>query len=554
MSIKSIKSQIDYFLALSNPFVMAIKGDWGIGKTFSWNKYLAEARKEDRISGVKYSYVSLFGIKSIEQLKEAIFSNAVSNNHAGEQPSLQTFQNNAKNLVESFSKNSWKFMKDVPYLNYAKPAVDAWSFMSISRYLICIDDLERKGTTLEIKEVLGLVSLLKEQKDCKVVLLLNDGTNEVEDYKKYKEKVIDLELHFSPSPKESAEIAYDNSKEYHSRLAEYTIKLGINNIRILKKIETTIDYLWLRLDKCEEDLKKQLLHTSALMVWSFLNPNSGADVPRFEFIQSMSNIHSIGGKDASEEERAWKEILLSYEFTMNDEFDNLIAKLIKHGYFDVEHVTSVIESANNNVIQGKKANGMKNAWDIFHNSFKHNEAEVIEAFIKAVKDTVHSVTVNQLDNIIGVIRDLGESDKASELIDFFIEKRRGTPIIFNIHGFDIYNPIKDEEIIQRFDYLHQECKGREDFKEVLARLDGSNGWNPEDLDVLDKVTEDEYYSFFKSLDGPELTSTIATTLKFARISNADEQMNSITTKVKSALHKIAEESTLNKIRMSKFNL
>ncbi|MCX2191952.1 KAP family NTPase [Pantoea agglomerans] len=184
MSIKSIKSQIDYFLALSNPFVMAIKGDWGIGKTFSWNKYLAEARKEDRISGVKYSYVSLFGIKSIEQLKEAIFSNAVSNNHAGEQPSLQTFQNNAKNLVESFSKNSWKFMKDVPYLNYAKPAVDAWSFMSISRYLICIDDLERKGTTLEIKEVLGLVSLLKEQKDCKVVLLLNDGTNEVEDYKK----------------------------------------------------------------------------------------------------------------------------------------------------------------------------------------------------------------------------------------------------------------------------------------------------------------------------------------------------------------------------------
>lgn len=161
----------------------------GIGKTFSWNKYLVEARKEDRISGIKYSYVSLFGIKSIEQLKEAIFSNAVSNHHAGEQPNLQTFQNNAKNLVESFSKNSWKFMRDLPYLNYAKPAVDAWSFMSISNYIICIDDLERKGNALEIKEVLGLVSLLKEQKSCKVVLLLNDGTSEVEDYKNIKRKL-----------------------------------------------------------------------------------------------------------------------------------------------------------------------------------------------------------------------------------------------------------------------------------------------------------------------------------------------------------------------------
>lgn len=554
MSIKSIKSQIDYFLAQSNSSVMAIKGDWGIGKTFSWNKYLVEARKEDRISGIKYSYVSLFGIKSIEQLKEAIFSNAVSNHHAGEQPNLQTFQNNAKNLVESFSKNSWKFMRDLPYLNYAKPAVDAWSFMSISNYIICIDDLERKGNALEIKEVLGLVSLLKEQKSCKVVLLLNDGTSEVEDYKKYKEKVIDLELHFSPSAQESAEIAYDNSKHYHERLATYTIKLGINNIRILKKIEATVDFLWPRLHKCEDDLKKQLLHTAALMVWSYLNPNSGANVPRFEFIESMSNIHSIGGKDASDEERAWKDILLSYNYTMNDEFDIFIAKLIKYGYFDVEYVTSVIESANNNVIQARKANSMRNAWDIFHNSFKHNDAEVIEAFIQAVKDTVNTVTVNQLDNIIGVMRDLGDSDKASELIDFYIEKRRGEPGIFNLHSFEIFNPIKDKEIIDRFNNLHQQCNDSRDFKEVLAHLNDGNGWNPEDLDVLDKLTEDEYYSFFKSLDGPELTSTIATTLKFARLSNADVQMKSITDKVKSALHKIAEESTLNKLRMSKFNL
>lgn len=554
MSIKAIKSQIDLFLAQSTPSVMAIKGDWGIGKTFGWNKYLAEARKENRISAEKYSYVSLFGVNSIDQLKESIFSNAVSNDHAGEKPSLQTLQDNARNLVQSFGRNSWKFMKDIPYLKHASPAIDAWSFMSVSRYLICIDDLERRGKNLEVKEVLGLVSLLTEDKRCKVALLLNDKTDGIEDYKKYKEKVIDTELHFSPSPLESAEIAYDNLKPYHQKLATYTVKLGINNIRILKKIEQIVDQIWNRLDKSEDNLKTQLLHSAALMCWSYLNPKSGATVPSFEFIESMDNIYSVGGKDASEEERAWKEILLSYEFTRNDEFDKLIAQLIKYGYFDPDHVDLVIKTANETIIQQRKENGIKESWDIFHNSFKHNEQEVIEAFEKAVKETVNHVTVNQLDNIICVLRDLGVPEKASSLIDYYIEHRKDTPDVFNVHSFEVYKPIKDKEIIDKFDAINNERKDTRSLKEVLAHLSGSSGWNPEDLDVLDKATEDEYYDFFKSLDGSGLTAIIATSLKFARISNANAQMNSVTDKVKGALVKIGEESTLNKLRMEKFNI
>ena len=59
-------------------------------------------------------------------------------------------------------------MKELPYIKSAAPAIEAWSFMSVSDSLICIDDLERKGSSLELKDVLGLISLLKEQKKCKV--------------------------------------------------------------------------------------------------------------------------------------------------------------------------------------------------------------------------------------------------------------------------------------------------------------------------------------------------------------------------------------------------
>jgi len=123
-----------------------------------------------------------------------------------------------------------------------------------------------------------------------------------------------------------------------------------------------------------------------------------------------------------------------------------------------------------------------------------------------------------------------------------------------VHSFEVYKPIKDKEIIDKFDAINNERKDTRSLKEVLAHLSGSSGWNPEDLDVLDKATEDEYYDFFKSLDGSGLTAIIATSLKFARISNADAQMNSVTDKVKGALVKIGEESTLNKMRMEKFNI
>jgi hypothetical protein len=554
MSIESIKSRIDFFLSMSEPYVMAIKGEWGVGKTYAWNKYLIEARKDGRVPSGKYSYVSLFGIKNLDQLKEAIFSNAMSNEHAGEQPSLQSFQNNTKNLLDSFSRQSWKFVKDLPYLNHATPAIQAWSFMSVSKYLICIDDLERKGASLEVKEVLGLISLLKEQKDCKVVLLLNDGTKEVEDYSKYKEKVLDLELYFSPLPEESANIAYDKSKDFHEKLSGYTIRLEISNIRILKKIESTVSLLWPLLDGCDEEIKTKVIHSAVLMGWSHYHPKAGTDVPTLEFIEAVENIYMSDKDSASEKEKDWREILLNYKFMRIDELSKTIAEIVRYGYFNVGHVKSVINRANEKVIYSRKAKGMTRAWTIFHSSFKDNETEVLQAFIDGVKESVEHIGVNDLDSIITVIRDLGGSKEATSIIDFFIESRKSTPEIFNLKSFDVFRAIKDEELNERFSSAYAIIKPQEDFRTVISRLSISNGWRDEDIDVLDGVTQQEYYEFFKKMDDPDLSSIVAACLKFARLTNADEKMNSISQKVKGALSDISNESKLNKMRMEKFGL
>ena len=44
-------------------------------------------------------------------------------------------------------------------------------FMMLKEQIVCLDDVERAGQGLTIKNVLGLASLLKEEKACKVIIL-----------------------------------------------------------------------------------------------------------------------------------------------------------------------------------------------------------------------------------------------------------------------------------------------------------------------------------------------------------------------------------------------
>lgn len=77
MSVEVIKDQIFQFLSSDQPEVMAIKGEWGVGKTYSWKKFLKEACAENKLNLERYSYVSLFGINSLEAFKYTIFENVI---------------------------------------------------------------------------------------------------------------------------------------------------------------------------------------------------------------------------------------------------------------------------------------------------------------------------------------------------------------------------------------------------------------------------------------------------------------------------------------------
>lgn len=555
MSVEVIKDQIFQFLSSDQPEVMAIKGAWGVGKTFSWKKFLKEASSENRISLERYSYISLFGINSLESFKYTIFENVVKREIIGTEASIETFKNNTASLIELFGRQSFNLFKGVPIVKSFSPAIETISFLSLNSTLICIDDLERKGKGLEVKDVLGLVSLLKEQKKCKVVLLLNDGEEGLEDYEKYREKVIDIELAFAPDPEECASIAYSEQTPTNSRLRELTTNLGIRNIRILKKIERLVTLFLPIAEGFEPEISDQVLHSIVLFTWSYFCSKSNEEIPHLEFITSKGYaLLGIGDEEIGEQQKKWQTTLQAYNYQLTDELDIILAEAVKTGYFVEEEFREKASIKNQQIIASKSEGSFSNAWRLYHDTFNDNGDEVINGLYESFKKNCKYITPTNLNGTVSLFRELGEEKKASEIIEIYIENRKDETELFNIKVNNFFGDIRDQEVIDRFNAIYNQSVTTETAKQVLDRIAGNNGWNQSDEVVLANTSVDDYYNLFKTETGRHLSSFVTTCLKFGQFGNASDQQKEIARRATEALRKIAAESEINKRRVKKFGV
>ena len=74
----------------------------GVGKTYLWNSLVAKTKAT--IGLKKYSYVSLFGLQSLNELKYSIFENTLDTKSIGLEPSLATLRTNTDFVVETAGK------------------------------------------------------------------------------------------------------------------------------------------------------------------------------------------------------------------------------------------------------------------------------------------------------------------------------------------------------------------------------------------------------------------------------------------------------------------
>jgi hypothetical protein len=554
VSIELIEGEIRRFLSTTDPEVVCISGHWGVGKTFAWNRFLKDAQVQKSIALKRYSYVSLFGVNSLDEFKYSVFENSVQSSEIGVEPSLETLQSNTSAAAERFGRKSLWFLQQIPLVkNYVGGLGPVW-FLSVKNTIICIDDIERRGKGLQVRDIMGLASNLREHKGCKVVLILNDEALDEDraEFDTYYEKVVDTTLKFAPTAAECARVALAGNTPAEQLLAAHCVSLGISNIRLIKKIERAVRKVEPMLKAYDEQVFKQAAQSLALLGWSLYEPSKA---PPIEYLKKRNSAQYLGVR-AQEEvpgaEAAWNALLDAYHFTNMDEFDLVLLEGMRDGYFDARALEKHAVELDKAIKATKLDNSFKEAWALFHDSFENNEGEVLDAIYTAFLKNVRNISPINLSGTVSLLKELGRPAQAAEAIKYYVENHSVNAKDFDLENFPFRENVTDPDVVTA---LNEKSASFEDERDPTKTLLGiATGWSEEDLVFLSGLPVDQYYAIFKNSDAATLRKIINASLQFDRIGNPTEPMREISKRAKEALTRIGQESRLNARRVAKYGV
>ncbi len=555
MSIAIIEQQINRFLASEVPEVLAIKGGWGVGKTYAWQNYLQAAKNQRRIALSDYSYVSLFGINSLQELKNNIFENMMSRQHIGRRPSVESFRANMNRLLRTTGKKKFALFPVEKAAEFSDAPFESLAFLSLEKTLICLDDFERKGAGIQTQEILGLITILKEQKKCKVVLILNDeslGGDAHVEYNRLREKVIDSELRFAPSARDCVAIALRNDT-LGRILGASVIQLQINNIRIIKKTEALAALMIPAMKSVDPQVLERAVRILVLLAWCYYSRSS--EVPEYNFVMNCSA--SFGDLDGAEnlttQQQQWNAILRGYDNFCVDDFGRQIGRLVENGYLDVDLMTALAKACDEQIRAARSEKSFQKAWRKFHDSFDDNAADVINCLSESFRDNARYISPVNLDGSVRLLRYLGKDKLATRIIDLYIEKRKHEKELFAIDPAVEAEEIRDSEVIDKFHQIHHVLRDQLTLRQLCERLHDEGDRSDEEYQLAQASVAD-FILLFKGLRGVDLSRHIDRCLRYGRLGGISDQQRLIVEKATAALQQIGRESRLNASRVRRFGV
>lgn len=271
-------AKISKYLTTKEKQCLAILGAWGVGKTYFWKQ--VEKENTLKFSNKKIIYIDLFGKENYKQILEEI---------------ILKLHGNYNKIINIFAQITFRIAK---FKSAGIADINPGTIFSclkkndFKNIIVCFDNIERRSDNLPLKEILGLINLLKEDKECSVVLILNKNElNKQEDnaknnmqtssndktqhdakqnnndwYQEYKEKVIDYEVCLEDNDeiaKALIEEAFMQDEKFiqddvlKSNLVDIVLKhykaICNDNLRLLLKILEHIKYFNVRCFKSHYD-------------------------------------------------------------------------------------------------------------------------------------------------------------------------------------------------------------------------------------------------------------------------------------------------------------
>lgn len=492
-----------------------------------------------------YAYVSLFGVNSINELTSQILQSTVMKHQIGDVPSFAT----VAEVITSAEKTVKKgILKALPFGgNHLASSVVTFLGITISKQIICVDDMERKGEKLSINDLLGYLSLLKEEKGCKIAILFNkDGLSEIEkvQFDTYIEKVADKNILFQPTPDECASIAIPGTDEMSVLLRQRVVQLGIDNIRVIKKISNAVEQLLPLLSQYSERTVASVVSMTALMGWVHYQPSVA---PSVEFLTNYANRQWSNSEENLNEEEASKEAVLKrFEFSHLDELDMAIYHGIANGYFTQEIIDSHASDLHQRVLREQAEQRHREAWDNFRYSFKNGEQSVIGVADSFVRE-VEYLSVETLNSVVELLRDTSHHEQASRAIDAYITQHGNEPDKMNSERVYIHNGKLDAEIAERFDAALAQREVKRTLLEILTSK--SDFYDDETVSDLISFSSQDIFDLITQQEGENLRTILSALHNYQRTRNPTSAMLTIRRRYGEALQKVAGTSEINRAKI-----
>ena len=490
---KHIEKYLDLYLERENvEYATLLTGKWGCGKTYFIKNYIEKKSEEKKY---KFIYISLFGLKDIQSVNDAIFEELHPVlSHKGVK-FLGGVLKSAIKLGLKFDLVGDKNEETSVNIDFTK--LNPFDETEYKNLIFIFDDFER--TLISTTEILGFINSICENENVKTIIIANedeiDKNNET--YKRFKEKVIGKSFTIH-NDNESYWKSFD--KRYSSQFKKYTTiisiikstfeRFGNKNYRNLVKI--TDDYIdftkkiksdYLDNDEFIENLSEQF-YTLSLEYKKTHNIDSILESLK----QDNSNFYYslIFGADI------WAMIISGY-YNSYSELNELISSL---PIFNIKEEESWQKLWH---YREKDKNEFYSNFNDVKNKFTSIEYENIGVLMHAVsmliffvkKDLCRSISIRDIEQTLS--KYLDKYKKTSSFPDFRFLKFNYTGLGYINEGDEDFIRIRSEfyKNLDQLKLILETNKIIEDFYELLSFIkvgDWSNWYSV--------IYEKNKYNFF----------------------------------------------------------
>jgi hypothetical protein len=543
------------FLEDSKPGVLALKGPWGVGKTYVWNSFLKEYEGAAKQSG--YAYVSLFGISSVVELRKMIF--------AKHKPlALDTKRKWWRN-AKKFSSQAIGLM-DVGYLKNTEIFSEWIQNTILQDFIICIDDLERKEDSLTGSALLGFITSLREEHKCKVILIYNDAEVS-EDLNKhfgeYREKVVDREVAYTPSVIDNYRLIFSKDNSEYCELASAPATtdaelllgsdrrtllqlfqcLNVTNIRVLQKTKLALDYFEPHLREKYPQLYPTFVRQVVKICCLYYIYGDRWSLKELLSTSPWTDLWGKKDNDAAKEKlREQRQPIRDISYSPSDA-DGCIVQYLERGYVDWNAFAPVLTEAEEKHGAAQINKMLMEQWSHFWRNFITPQETFVSMFRTFLIDNGKNLRLVDVDTAVSFLRELDQNIDLSLVLEAKIEEYAKQYAAVNPHLRDFRN--LQAETVKRVNEKITDNLKPIPVEEAVNRLTKDGGWTPSDVKYLFKTTVDEFYNYFVSSEG-----AAPSTIKELRSRlSGDEEGKAVLRRIDEALRRIAKRSKFDAARV-----